>query len=557
MAKKTARRNTSPPECGWTFADHTCTETDAHVCEPRVQHVVGFFSDCLVHTKGRWARQRFVPRPWQVDEILRPLFGTVYYDEELGRFVRRYRLAYISCARKNGKSELLAGIALYLLCADNEFGAEVYGAACDRDQARKVFDVALKMVQLSPAMSSRLIAKEHAKRLVDERTGSYYEIVAADASGNLGHNPSGVVFDELLTQRDSKLWDALRTAAGARDQPLLAVATTATDDPSSFAGLEHLECQKIAADPERAPHRFVWIKETPADADPFDESVWHLANPALGDFLSWETLRQEAKDAQNDPTKEHVWRQFRLNQLRQSASHWMPMNLWDATAGEPWPRPDWRARSLVRRQAFAGLDLAAKLDLTAWCLVFPDDVANMTWRFWLPEDGLPDLDMATGGMASVWAADGWITVTEGNVVDYDRIYADIEADGNAYAIREVGYDRWSGEPAIQELSKRLGRSVSFVDIPQTYTGLSPGMNELMALVKSGQIAHHANPVARFCFESVEVRHPNDDPDLIRPVKPKRGQNSKRIDAVVTAAMAVGSWRTRVQPKQRTGRVTAF
>lgn len=552
-----AKTSTSPPECGRTFADATCTASGAHVCEPRVAQVVGFFSDRLVHTKGRFARQRFVPTRWQVDEILRPLFGTVVWSVEAGRYVRQYRQAYISCARKNGKSELLAAIALYLMCADGEFGAEVYGAACDRDQARKVFDVADKMVKLSPVMRRNLTCREHAKRLVHENSNSYYEIIAADAAGNLGHNPHGVVFDELLTQRDSRLWDALRTAAGARDEPLLAVATTATDDPSSFPGQEHLECQRIAADPERAPHRFVWIKETPPDADPWDEENWRLANPALGEFLSVETLRQEAMDARNDPTKEHTFRQFRLNQLRQTATRWMPMPVWDGCAGEPWPRPDWRASMLARRQAFAGLDLAAKLDLTSWCLVFPNDVADMLWRFWLPEDALPDLDAATGGLASVWAADGWLTITEGNVVDYDRIYADIAADGKAYAIREVGYDRWSGEPVIQELTKRLPRT-NFVDIPQTYTGLSPGMTELMALATSGKVAHHANPVARFCFESVEVRHPTDDPDMIKPVKPKRSaQGSKRIDGVVTAAMAVGSWRTRVQPRQRSGRVAGF
>lgn len=152
-----------------------------------------------------------------------------------GSYVRRYRIAWIEVARKNGKSELLVFIALYLLVADGVEGAEIYGCAMDRGQAAKVFDVAARMVKLSPVLSARLVVKDHIKRIIDEQTGSYYEVVAADAAGNLGHNPHGVMFDEVLTQRDSSLWDAMRTGMGTRAQPLVVAATTAGDDPASFA----------------------------------------------------------------------------------------------------------------------------------------------------------------------------------------------------------------------------------------------------------------------------------------------------------------------------------
>lgn len=543
------------PECGFTFEGESCAEVGNHLCAQRVGHVVGFFRECLTHTKGRWARRPFDLADWQVEEVFAPLFGTVLYDYDLDRYVRQYRIAYLTCARKNGKSEMLAGIALYLLWADGEEGAEIYGAAADKDQARKVFDVAMRMVQLSPVLQRFLTVKEHYKRIINERTGSFYEIIPADAAGNLGHNPHGIVFDEFLTQKDDRLYQALRTGMGTREQPLMVIATTATDDPDSFPAQQHIEWKRTLEDPERAPHIFVWVRELAADDDPFDESLWHKANPALGTFLSASALREEALEARNDPTKENGWRQYRCNQLVQQASRWMPLHLYDECTGEPWMNPDWRRSQLSNRPAFAGLDLAARLDLCAWCVVLPDDVAEVMWRFWLPEAALPDLDLATGGQASLWVREGWLTLTEGDVLDYETVYAGIEADANHYALREIHYDPWSGEPAMQEVQQRVGKRVQLVSVPQTYTGLSPGMNELMALTRAKRWTHHGNPVARFCFDAVEVRRARDEPDLIRPVKPRRDASGKRIDAVVTAAMAVAAWKK--GSPQRSRAVAAF
>lgn len=534
------------PACTQTHDGAQCGKYGDHECVPRGDHVVQFFSELLVHTKGRWARKAFTPQPWQEHEILRPLFSTVVWDNDSQCYVRRYRLAYISCARKNGKSELLAGIALYLLAADDEEGAEVYGAASDRDQARKVFDVAQRMAQLSPTLSKAITVREHAKRLVYK--SSWYEIIAADAGGNLGHNPHGVVFDELLTQKDDRLFNALRTGMGTRSQPLMVIATTAGDDPDAWPAQAHAEWLRVAEEPNRAPHIFVWVRQVPADADPWDESFWHLANPALGQFLSIGALREEALEAKNDPTRENSFRQYRLNQVVQQASRWMPMHAYEACIGEPWASPQEHWDQLRRRTAYGGLDLAARFDLTSWCLVLPDDVTDVIWRHWVPEAAMKPLNLATGGQAELWAADGWLTITDGDVVDYQRIYDEIEADAKHFAISEVHYDPWSGEPVIQELGNRLGRRVQWVAIPQTYTGLTPGMTELMTATRAGTWAHHGNPVARYCFDSVEVRRQRDEPDLIRPVKPRRDTIGKRIDAVLTAAMAMSACRRNANPK---------
>jgi phage terminase large subunit-like protein len=486
------------------------------------------------------------------------LFSTVRWDAESKQYVRRYRIAYISMARKCGKSEIAAGICLYLLCADGEEGAEIYGAARDKDQARKVYDVAARMVRLSPVLSRRLVVKDHARRIVDEQTGSYYEVIPADAAGNLGHNPHGAVYDELLTAPNGDLWNALRTGAGTRTQPLMVAITTAGTDRDSFCYQEYLEAKRVLENPKRAPHRFAYIAEADQDADPWDEEVWKSANPALGDFLSVQTLREEAMEAREDPAKESVFRQFRLNQWVSSVSRWMPMDVYDRASGEPWPRPDWRAIT-GRPKAFAGLDLSAKLDLTAWSVIIPraEGGADALWRYWLPEAALPQLVTTTGGAAESWVRDGWLTITEGDVIDYERVYADISTDAGRFSIAEIDYDPWSGEPVVQHLASLLGPSVELIPVPQTFAGLSPGMNELMAVLKTRLLHHHDNPVSRFCFDTVEVRRSRDDPELLKPIKPRRGGANKRIDGVLTAAMAVAAWRTRARVTKAPGRVVGF
>lgn len=545
-------RATRLPACGRTFDGETCNQRGEHLCKPRVDHVSAFFSEILVHTKARWARTPFRLHQWQLDEIMAPVFGTVVWHEEFERYVRRYRMVWIEVARKNGKSELLAGIALYLLVADDEEGAEIYGCAVDRDQARKVYDVAERMVQLSPLLTSRLKINKQAKRIYDVQTGSYYEVVAADAGGNLGHNPHGIVFDEVLTQKNSDLWNAMRTGMGAREQALMVAATTAGDDPQSFGKDQHDEMERVAEDPERARHIFAYLRNVPSDADPWDESLWKLANPALGEFLSLQSLRDEAQEAKNDPSKENAFRQFRLNQWVSQSSRWMPMHLWDRCTGDLWLNPHWHNDELAGRTAYAGFDLAAKFDLTAWALVIPgeepgEDPAHIMWRFWLPESGLERLDQFHDGKFSRWAQQGWLTITEGSVIDYEKVIEDIGEDARKYRIVAADCDEWSMWPVINKIADALNLDVEQGELTayrNTYDRMSPGMTDLMGTVKRGLLRHHGNPVARFCFDQCEVRHAPYDPNLVRPEKPERGRDKARIDAVPAAAMAVNAWKSR-------------
>jgi phage terminase large subunit-like protein len=523
-----------------------CRGLGPHRCLPRAQRVIDVFERVLVHTKGRWARQPFILEPWQREGIIVPVFGDVEWSEEYEQWVRRYQLAWLEVARKNGKSELLAGIAIVLLVADDEEGAEVYGAAQDREQARKVYDVAERMVELSPHLSKRLHPYVQSKRIVDPNHGGVYQIVSSDAPGNLGHNPSGVVFDEVLTQPDDGLWTSFRTATGTRAQMLMVAATTAGNDQESFAYHEHEFSEKVWRDPELEPRRFVFMRNTPMEADPFEERNWHHANPALGSFLSLQSLRDAALEARNDPVKEVAFRQFRLDQWVRGASRWMPMHLWDLCVG---PAGKASTEELDERVAgqrcWGGLDLSAKYDLTALCWLFPA-LNQVLWRFWLPEEQVPVLDRLTGGAVGQWVQAGWIVATPGATIDYGAFYDQVDADRERFAVQDLNYDPLMAAPIIRELESR---GLQAVQVSQGFA-LSEPIKEVMRRVQARELVHGGNPVARWNAECVEVKQ--DNRERLFLVKPRRGATGKRIDGIVALVMAVDGVMRRgnVEPARR-------
>lgn len=528
-----------------------CALAGEHLCRPRAQRVVDVFAKVLVHTKGRFARQPFILDDWQRDEIITPIFGMVEWSEEFEQFVRRYDLAWLELARKNGKSELLAGIAIVLLVADDEEGAEVYGAARDREQARKVYDVAERMVELSPILRKRLTPHTAVKRLVDERHGGVYQIISADAKGNLGHNPSGILFDEVITQPDDALWNALRTASGARAQLLMVAATTAGDDEESFAAHEHEYSERVAREPDYDRRRFVFMRNTPKNVDPYDEKHWPHANPALGRFLSWQSMRSLAAEAINDPVKETAFRQFRLNQWVQAATRAIPRFLWDACVGPAGPASvpaELDARALNQR-CWGGLDLSAKYDLTSLCWLFP--ALNLAlWRFWLPSEQVEYLDKLTGGALKPWVDAGWIQATPGATIDYDAFYEQVDADRQRFKVQDLNYDPNMAAPIIRELEKR---SLKAVQVAQGFA-LSEPIKELLRMVKARELVHGGNPVAGWCAENVETKQ--DHRERLFFIKPRRGATGKRIDGIVALVMAVdGVMRRDKAPERR--RVVGF
>lgn len=543
------------PPCGRTNSDADgsvveCTEVGDHFCVPRADHVVQFFEELLVHTKGKHARKRFLLRDWQKDEILRPIFGRVVWSDEHNSYVRQYRIAYVEMARKNGKSQLLAGIVLYLLFADGEYSAEIFGIAKDRRQASLIFDVAAQMVLLSPPLSRLARVIKSTKRIVRVDTNSVYQVIASDAASALGSNPSGVAADELLAWPRSDMWDALRSGMGSMDrmQPLMVAATTAPSDDTSFGAEMHREMQRVLDDPTRTPHIFAWIRNLPLDKNIYEEANWYIPNPALGDFLSLAEMKKMVLEAQNDPARELSLRRFQMNQIVGSTVQWMPMHLWEASKGTVFGDARATLDAFAGRECWFGFDFAARSDLSALCYLFPgDDFVDVAWRFWCPEAALEKLDVANDRKFSKWAAEGWLTVTEGDVLDLraasSPVYEQIAADARRFTILGGDADQFSSDPVIQEIESRTYVSEIFA-YQNTFRTMTDGMHRIFEMVTEGKFRHHGNPLAQFCFDSCEARLSVSDPDLIMPNKQNRAKSAKRIDAVPAAIMAVNAWHTR-------------
>lgn len=522
VSRSSARIRASDRRCD------RCRKVGPHFCAPRAQRAVRVFHEVLVHTKGVWSGRPFLLQGWQRHEIVEPLFGEVEWSDEFGVWVRRYRLSWIELPRKNGKSELLAGLALVLLVADDEPGAEIYSCAGDRAQARKVYDVAERMVRLSPLLSERLRVYKQGTRIVDERLGSFYEAIASDAAGNLGHNVHGVLFDEVLTQPDAGLWNAMRTAMGARAQPLMVAATTAGNDPHAFVAQEHAYSERVAEDPAIDRRRLVVIRTAPTDLDWREESTWKLANPALGEFLSLEALRDEAREAELSPLKLNVFRQFRLNQWVHNVSRWLRLDRWDLSAGTV------DEAELRGRPVYGGLDLANTQDLAALCWVSPpehqDGPYRAVWRFWAPSERLADLDSRTADQASVWVERGWLQLSPGEIIDHRKILRQIDEDAQAFDVRELAFDRWGMTQMMTDLAES---GLTVFPFGQGYVSMSGPAKELERLVLQRLLWHGGNPVARWCATNVVIRA-----DPAGNIKPDRERSTDKIDGIVAAVMAL-------------------
>lgn len=512
----------------------------------RAERVKTFFEKVLVHPRDRTP---FILADWQWRDIILPLFGTVHYDDHHSDWVRQFNLAWIEIARKNGKSELLAGLALYLLCADGQHMAEIYGAACDRDQASLVFDTAKAMVEASPTLSKRLKVIDSRKHIVYPATSSVYKVIAADAGGNLGKNPTGIVFDEILTQPNRELWDALKTGMGARKNALMVAATTAAYTTAKFALEEHDYSARLLANPDVDPQRFVFMRNTPKDWDWTQEGEpalygpngevlrqatgWYWSNPALGDFLNINTLRAEAREAKEKPQAQNAFRVFRLNQWTSQASRWLDMGVYRENA-EPKFNED--APGLQGRAAWYGLDLGSNRDFTAYVILFPgspkDENApgyTVLPRIYIPKNALERRSKMKEEL-SFWVESGLVQVTDGPTTDYDAIERDLMADAERFPIKHIGYDPFQAGQLVQHLDDH---GLSVVKIPQTMQRLTSPSKMLEDNLIKRQMRHGGHPALEWMADNVEL-DVSADGEYMKPSKKNSGDKIDGIAALVNA-----------------------
>ena len=319
------------------------------------------FIESLCHTKGTWAGKPFKLLSWQ-EQIIRDIFGTLKPNG-----YRQFNTAYIEVPKKNGKSELAAA-ALLLCCGDEEQRAEIYGCAADRGQATIVFDVAVDMVRMCPALNKRCKILASQKRIVYLPTNSFYQVLSAEAYSKHGFNIHGVVFDELHTQPNRKLFDVMTKGSGdARMQPLYFLITTAGTDTNSICYETHQKALDILEGRKKDSTFYPVIYGATTEEDWTDPEVWKKANPSLGETIGIDKVQAACESARQNPGEENAFRQLRLNQWVKQAVRWMPMEKWDACAFAVFEE------ALEGRVCYGGLDLSSTTDITAFVLVFPPE----------------------------------------------------------------------------------------------------------------------------------------------------------------------------------------
>ena len=481
------------------------------------------FIECLSHTKGKWSGKPFELIDWQ-EQIIRDIFGTLKPNG-----YRQFNTAYIEIPKKTGKSELAAAVALLLCCGDGEERAEVYGCAADRQQASIVFEVAADMVRMSPALSKRVKILSATKRIVFQPTNSFYQVLSAEAYSKHGFNIHGVVFDELHTQPNRKLFDVMTKGSGdARTQPLYFLITTAGSDTKSICYETHQKAKDILEGRKVDPTFYPVIYGADESDDWTDPKVWKKANPSLGITVGIDKVKAACESAKQNPAEENTFRQLRLNQWVKQAVRWMPMDKWDKCAFAV------NEEDLLGRVCYGGLDLSSSIDITAFVLVFPpedeDDKYVVLPYFWLPEETLNLRVNRDHVPYDVWEKQGYLKTTEGNVVHYGFIEKFIESLGEKYNIREIAFDRWGAVQMVQNLE---GMGFTVVPFGQGFKDMSPPTKELMKLTLEEKVAHGGHPVLRWMMDNIFIRT-----DPAGNIKPDKEKSTEKIDGAVATIMAL-------------------
>ena len=495
---------------------------DSHYDEYAADFAVAFI-ESLQHTKGEWYKKPFELIDWQ-EQIVRDVFGTLKPNG-----YRQFTTAYVEIPKKMGKSELAAAIALYLTCADGEQRAEVYGCAADVNQAKIVFDVAVDMVMLCPALERHVTINKSTRTIVYNPTNSKYKVLSADVANKHGFNTHGVIFDELHTQPNRKLFDVMTKGSGdARKQPLFFLITTAGDNTNSICWEVHQKALDILEGRKIDKTFYPVIYGAAEDEDWTDPAVWKKANPSLGITVDIEKVQEACDSAKQNPGEENAFRQLRLNQWVKQSVRWMPMDKWDKCA---FPVDE---KALEGRVCYGGLDLSSTTDITAFVLVFPpedeDDKYQVLPYFWVPEDTLDIRVRRDHVPYDVWEKQGYLFTTDGNVVHYGFIEQFIESLGERYKIREIAFDRWGAVQMVQNLE---GMGFTVVPFGQGFKDMSPPTKELMKLTLEEKIAHGGHPVLRWMMDNIFIRT-----DPAGNIKADKEKSTEKIDGAIATIMAL-------------------
>ena len=478
------------------------------------------FLEQLRQSKGRWYGQPLKLIPYQTVN-LRELFGR--RDSATG--LRQYRTAFFFTPKKAGKSTMAAGLVLKLTFADQEPGAECYGAAYDKDQANIVFEIAAAMVEQDSSLLELAHIKRHRSLIEVPSTRSKYMALAHDTEGSHGFNIHGLVVDEFHTWKDADLYDTLEKGTASREQPLTIVITTAGifDPESPCWKLYDYACKLrdgILEDPTFLPIIFETPKNEHGEEllEWDDPKAWEIAQPGLGVTVPLAFYEEQARKARNRPSKVLSFKQLLNNQWPEQLKSWLPMHQWKK-CGEL----SFREEDFYGMRGWLGLDLASTSDLTAAELVIPldDGTVAVITRVFCPADTIKRRSSEDGVQYDRWANEGWITTTPGNATDYGFVRAEAHALAEKFDIQEINPDPWN---ALQLSTELHTDGFRVVKIPQTMAHISYPAKELEKLVAKVRLRHGNNPVLTWCASNATIRA-----DASGNIKPDKSRSKEKID----------------------------
>lgn len=518
----------------------------------RAAYVLAFL-EMLPFGSGDFAGKPFKLQEWQQDP-LREFYGTLDVDEETGEVYRHFQYLYEEIPKKNGKTEVAAGLGLYHLVGDGEKNPQVYICAADKENASICYNAMCNMVDGRPWLQKRVYQVPSRKeiRLADD--SGFIKVLSSEAYSKHGYNASCVIFDELHAQPNRALWDVMTFGAGsARRQPVWIVLTTAGDDPDrkSIGWEIHSQCRRIlAARAGTGPAEDdnpIWLPvmygmpDDPDECDKidiYDETVWRQCNPSIGVTVPLRTIRQEARDAKQSEAKERLFRWLRLNQwIATKSVGWLPLTLYDRTQwhiqklDEAYKGNQLRRemrRILRGKKCFGGLDLATTTDLAAFVLEFPpqpglDHWVVLFWA-WRPRDGIIEAEKRDHVPYQDWSRAEYLSLCDGDMNDFQQIEDTILEASRTYRLVCLGVDPYLSRMMSGRLEKA---KLTVVEIRQNMADMSPAMKDLEVKLRGGEMVHEHNTCARWNFGNTRCAT-----DGNANIKPMKNLSTGRIDITV-------------------------
>ncbi len=494
----------------------------------RAKFAVAWIQRYCTMTKGR----RFAGKPlilgwWQV-AIVANLFG--WYHDETG--LRRYREVLIYIPRKNGKTELMAAIALFLLIIDGEPGAEMYCVASTEKQAKILFDTSKIMVKQKPALDKRLSTFKNS--LSFEKTNSFYQPLPADPDSHHGKNVHVGIVDELHVA-DEDLVVVLETGTGSREEPIMFYTTTADfDNPDSICNKVHARAKGVQDGSNPDKTFLPAIFELDADDDWKDPENWKKANPNFGVSIQPDYFERMCEKAKIEKSFLPKFKRLNLNMIVSQSNRWIDMKLWDKCAtingvdvevfrGHPEDLEQFKGRPCI-----AGLDLSSTIDTTALVLLFPEDGMKVICFFWIPEDSAEEKEESDKVPYQQWSDDGWVKMTPGNRIDYSFIRKKIMDVNEIVDLQQLGFDPWNATQLSIDLNENEGLAMKTVR--QGYVTMNEACKRIETDMATLSLCHGGNPVLRWMAKNVMVRS-----DPTGSIKIDKERSSEKVDGMAALA----------------------